>query len=410
MHDNNNESPSSNATPENCDAPDLEGRDDGRSSSMFAGSGSTGASPPIPQLDALIRLFSFDRASPLTLRHWLALMRATFIAHGLPDLASGTRPVHFVNGPPGAGKTTLAKIIGFVTTGRVPDPNGAPKQEDDFWVTVNGTTGVVVFDNVEDAPDYFPDAVARASTGGTHSKRKLYTDNELVVLRCNASMWLTTFSSPFVRADVLSRSLIFRLARPPKHIPEMVLLENVRADLPALRAEIDTVAGEVRRQFRVGPHEPPPGSGRMADFGVLGHVIANVIGGSEEAALFDAALVGMNAERLRLMNEGDPEVAAVITWARHPWNTRSLENGVAGLWITCSGILKTVAVTLGLPTQPSREDAQRLGRVLAKLKKSASGFIRIDTRIRGGHLQYRISLIEDLPLLTPEEADVPQVD
>lgn len=105
-----------------------------------------------------------------------------------------------------SGKSRTAQgvleLLGVPTTlGAIRD-NG----EDDFWATVN-SGGVTCFDNVDSSNKWIGDAMQLACTGGSTAKRKLFTDDQLVVMQALAKIMLTSNNPMFASVSGLADRL-----------------------------------------------------------------------------------------------------------------------------------------------------------------------------------------------------------
>lgn len=131
---------------------------------------------------------------------------------------SGPYPVAAIYGENGCAKTSLGVILS-----RLVDPqkldNG--KWEEQLmtldtvknFVLAASEGHVVGFDNVGQLTDPFSDAICRGATGGSLKIRKLYTTDEMVRLRYQCLVILTSVTEVVTAPDLLSRCVILR---PPK--------------------------------------------------------------------------------------------------------------------------------------------------------------------------------------------------
>jgi hypothetical protein len=86
----------------------------------------------------------------------------------------------------GSAKSTTTRRVVSLTDPSVA-PLRMPPRDLDQWITAANGSWVVALDNLSIIPDWFSDAMCRATTGDANIKRQLYTDTGLSViqiLRC----------------------------------------------------------------------------------------------------------------------------------------------------------------------------------------------------------------------------------
>ena len=74
---------------------------------------------------------------------------------------------------------------------------------------------VVMLDNQNTIPEWAADTLCRLVTGEADSKRRLYTDDEDVIIELRRAVILNGINVPTERGDVLDRSLVVELERIP---------------------------------------------------------------------------------------------------------------------------------------------------------------------------------------------------
>ncbi|MHB8877491.1 MAG: P-loop NTPase family protein [Myxococcaceae bacterium] len=354
-----------------------------------------------PLLDQLLAIFVLQPTAPLQPGAARLLFLTSIICHALPELFPSTKALIQLLGPPGSAKSTLARCVGRIFAGPDFDICGVPRSEDDFFILAARLNPLVI-DNVEHAPKWFPDALARAVSGAAFQKRKLYKDDELVRLKATAWIWSTSFSSALARGDLLQRSIIIRLAPPQQYRPEARVLGVVGAHVGDLLAEVNVVAQHVRERVASSCWlGPPPSAGRLADFGQVSRNIAFVLGGEEAVALLDQAFSGMRIERLRLMAEADPFHAFLVGWASDPENRG--EDGGVGRWIPPAFLVDQYSSHLGNDRTftGTKYSVVQMGSLLTDMAKSTAGIVRVERRTLNGCRLYRLTMA-DQPAPTAE--------
>jgi hypothetical protein len=122
------------------------------------------------------------------------------------------RPIFNASGAMGSGKTTIGRVVK-----RTWDPT-APEtvrfDPRDFLQKAMHAY-VVMLDNQNTIPEWAADTTCRLVTGEADSKRRLYTDDEDVIIELRRAVILNGINVPTERSDVLDRSLVVELERIP---------------------------------------------------------------------------------------------------------------------------------------------------------------------------------------------------
>lgn len=123
-------------------------------------------------------------------------------------------------------------------------------------------------------------------TGGGISKRRLYTDDEEVILRFLRLVGLNGINPVATRPDLLDRSMIFTLERigPRRRVPEQALWSEFDLARPSILAGMLDVLSRASRIIRGVEIRDLP---RMADFCRWGFAVAESIG-SDGRSFLDA--------------------------------------------------------------------------------------------------------------------------
>ncbi|MBK9975008.1 MAG: hypothetical protein IPP14_09575 [Planctomycetes bacterium] len=175
--------------------------------------------------------------------------------------AKGPYPILAMNGVQGSAKSTAAELlIGLVDPNKAP-LRSAPKSEDDLIVAIQHSR-VCCFDNVSGLSDAMSDAICRLATGGGTAKRKLYSDDEAVVLDACAPLLMTGIGSYITRGDAADRALpvALRKLRDDEYRPKAEVMAAFEAARPGiLGGLLDALSCCIRRRHEV------QGRTRMAD-------------------------------------------------------------------------------------------------------------------------------------------------
>jgi hypothetical protein len=174
----------------------------------------------------------------------------------------GPYPILALSGRQGSAKSTAARLLIALV-----DPNKAPlrskpKSEDDMMVAAQHSRAIC-FDNVSGLSADLSDALCRIATGGGAAKRKLYTDDEAVILDVCAPLILTGIGNYINRGDLADRALPVGLKplRDEDYITERELWDAFNADRAGILGGImDALVCSLKNRDKVR------GSSRMADF------------------------------------------------------------------------------------------------------------------------------------------------
>ena len=134
---------------------------------------------------------------------------------------------------PGGGKTRTA--VGICEVYGIPAriSKVLKEGESDFWTGVNDG-GVLILDNADTKTDWLADALATASTGGQHTKRKLYSDSTIVSLDANAWPIVTSANPTFASdAGLADRTMLIRMKRREGETADNLLSDEINKNRDA---------------------------------------------------------------------------------------------------------------------------------------------------------------------------------
>jgi hypothetical protein len=127
----------------------------------------------------------------------------------------GPYPILNLSGEQGSAKSSFCKVLSALV-----DPNRSPirtlqTKEQDIFISTQRSR-VLMFDNVSRISGEISDALCRLATGGTFSARKLYSDNEEVMIRACCPVVLNGIVDNVIRPDLSERCIHLHL----EHISE----------------------------------------------------------------------------------------------------------------------------------------------------------------------------------------------
>lgn len=216
------------------------------------------------------------------------------------------RPIFNASGAMGSGKTTIGRIIK-----RLLDPT-APEtvrfDPRDFLQKAMHAY-IVMLDNQNSIPEWAADTLCRLVTGEADSKRRLYTDDEDIIIELRRALILNGINVPTDRGDVLDRSLVVELERIPDgdRKTEEQLWELFAHKQPELLAAVfDTLSKAIAIKPSLELSRRP----RLADWGEYAAAVYEVMGWGAQSFLedWDEVVKVQNQGTL----DGSPVAQAVI--------------------------------------------------------------------------------------------------
>lgn len=294
---------------------------------------------------------------------WLIflLMRSSCVA----------RPILALFGQPGAGKSTLFKRLYKLLYGPARELGGVTTPEDYDHAVSNDP--LVVLDNVDTWERWLPDRLAQSAASSDIVKRRLYTDNDTIVLRRQAVLGLTAHNPKFGREDVADRLLIITFERLKNFIPEKFILDAIINNRSKLWASIIQDIQKVLATPSPSMLDLP--QFRIEDFAALGVRISRGLGVEQQ---FKTSLGKVyNEQRMFSLEEEAILVSAMQTMAAKfktkgqlPWLTPS------ELWIELGN-----ASSDQMMFNRTYKNAVSLGRKVWSMQESLKTIFHIDYKI-----------------------------
>lgn len=189
-------------------------------------------------------------------------------------------PILILNGEKGSSKSTVLRRIEQIVDPKTIDLTGAPKSDADLEVRLNNNF-FITLDNLSFLSKKTSDLLARSVTGGSASRRQLYTDSNEITLNLRCLVALNGIGMIAREADLLDRALLFKLERLGENEvkTEKELRESFEEDLPKFLGAIFLCVSNVladENEVRVQKKT------RMADFFDMAVRIGRVFGLEDE--------------------------------------------------------------------------------------------------------------------------------
>ena len=220
------------------------------------------------------------------------------------------KPPLCLSGVIGSGKTRLAACMAELYGLPFNAQKVEEKSEADFWPALNDG-GLVCFDNADTRTHWLADALACAATGGSQRRRRLYTNADMVTLRANAWLIVTTANPTFASdAGLADRPLLVRTHHVEGDSSDAALSAEIAASRDAGLVHIaETIAAALKDS------QPTPTglNQRHPDFAAFAVRIGRAL--SREAETI-AALQSAEADKANFCLENDTIAAALLAYLR----------------------------------------------------------------------------------------------
>lgn len=253
----------------------------------------------------------FDHIVGMTPEEGKALVKAWLYFLFFKD-GYASRPLLALFGQPGAGKSTTFSRIYAIIYGSGKGLNSITEPEEfDFAVS---TDPVVVFDNVDTYTSWLPDKLAQSAASRELKKRKLYTDQDAVVIKANALVGITAHNPRFRREDIVDRLIIINLERIPdeERVTETKIISTILRYRDRIWAGILTDLKQILAT--PAPTEDEVPRFRIADFALVGLRISRALGFEPE---FRSALAKNVKEQTAFnLEEETTLVDALRSWLK----------------------------------------------------------------------------------------------
>lgn len=299
-----------------------------------------------------------------------------------------SHPALFLSSEQGSGKSTFLRKLGKIIDPKNIDLTAIPHSADGLELRLSNSY-FVALDNLSHVSQSISDILARAITGGSITKRKLYENTEEVSIDIKCILALNSVSMIFKEPDLLDRMYIISLDRfkSSENRPESEIWEEFEKDLPAiLGCCFKCLAQALDDKEPI----PPVDRIRLADYQDRCIRIGKVLGYSPEEV---TQLLFKNQKRIN--QEAINESIAGQCLIEYMKNHDSYENSVTNLLY----MLNKVAVRKHINASMLPKTANHLSRQLNKIKNNLAQEYGISYNIRnvGPHRMIRINkLLENI--------------
>ncbi len=163
----------------------------------------------------------------------------------------------------GTGKSTLTKLIRSLIDPSYAETSLTPNNESELK-NLLANSSVVCFDNTTVMKESYSDILCGAITGTTDAKRKLFTDNEQVILDLHNIVILNGIDIVPYKSDLAQRSLLFELQRIEKknRMTDSDFWSRFNQDKPRI---LGAIFDTLQKAMTILPTLEVDGLERMAD-------------------------------------------------------------------------------------------------------------------------------------------------
>lgn len=202
-----------------------------------------------------------------------------------------------------SGKSTFAERFYSLFYGARKNVTTIRSQEE--YDTHTSNNPFIVFDNIDRCPHWLPSALETSITPREQDRRKLFTDNTMYHIRCDAIVGLTAHDPTIFREGIIDRLLVlnFRRLDAEERIPASTLIQQVTDRREYFLSGLLSDALRVLKTPRpVYDYRDWEAAIRIMDFMDLGGWIASALGILPE---FKEAIIALAKRQTSLIIEGE---------------------------------------------------------------------------------------------------------
>ena len=214
-------------------------------------------------------------------------------------------PILALNGTQGCAKSSTQDKIRQLIDNNSVNLRGAPKTVEDVFVSA-GCGWVSSYENLSHLTPAIQDAFCTISTGGGHSGRKLYTNNEESIIDVKRPIICNSIPSVLTAQDVTDRAITLELPRIAYREESEINAAWDKAKPSIFGGLLDLFVKTLAMMPKVILVNPP----RMADFTRLGEAMAQVQG--HAPGTFDKLYKANRSEGISRALEASPVAVAVM--------------------------------------------------------------------------------------------------
>jgi len=218
-------------------------------------------------LDKLIGLFRIQESDRLIFKIHLITML----------LEKYPIPMMIIHGEHGSSKSTITRSVAKILDPAAMNVSSIPTTANDLALLFNNQY-VTNFDNVSEISQEESDMMCRAITGEGFTKRKLYTDDAIIIWNYKRKIIINGITPSLDYPDFKDRSILYETTpvREDERISEEEFQARFNKLLPFVIDEIFTILSQALLMYRRIKKEIHTKL-RMADFTVFGECISRML-------------------------------------------------------------------------------------------------------------------------------------
>src|SRR5947209_8624460 len=124
--------------------------------------------------------------------------------------SNGPYPLLAISGEQGSAKTVLSKLVRALVDPNVAPVRALPREERELMIAANNGH-MLAFDNLSGLSPWLSDALCRLASGGSFAVRRLYTDDEELLLKAARPTLLNGIEDIIGRSDLADRAIFLTL-------------------------------------------------------------------------------------------------------------------------------------------------------------------------------------------------------
>jgi len=315
------------------------------------------------------------------------------------------KPIGCFIGRKESGKSFVATSIGKILFGERYESCHFPENADDLKTTL-GRNYYLVFDNLDHyISDDKSNILCVAATGGTVTKRKLYTDSDEARYTPHCFLVITSRAPKFKRDDLVSRLLLFNTQKIGKPKSRSSLFGTLLAARDSIMTEVLTNLNTVVKILKQHKDFEPRCISRIADWEVFGRKAS----GFPARFTFRLVLQMMNEKKDKFAIEDD-YLYLILTRIVYEKGRDLIEQSPSELYSTLFEEAKDMKLSLQ-DFQRRYKNSRSVGQRLADIKEELGREFEVEIyKHPGGQRSYTFmkKIIELDTDETPESGSSPE--
>jgi hypothetical protein len=315
------------------------------------------------------------------------------------------KPIACFIGKKESGKSFVATSIGKILFGERYESCHFPENTDDLKTTL-GRNYYLMFDNLDQyISDDKSNILCVAATGGTVTKRKLYTDSDEARYTPHCFLVITSRAPKFKRDDLVSRLLLFNTQKIGKPKSRSALFGTLLAARNAIMTEVLTNLNTVVKILKHHKDFEPRCISRIADWEVFGRKAC----GFPARFTFRLVLQMMNEKKDKFAIEDD-YLYLILTRIVYEKGRDLIEKSPSELYSILFEEAKDMKLSLQ-DFQRRYKNSRSVGQRLAEIKEELGRELEVEIyKHPGGQRTYTFmkKIIEVDTDETPESGSAPE--